>query len=365
MTMVCPQCKSSYEQQVECPVCQVRLTFPESRQPGRAGMKSRPADAWEQTPWGRLIGGILLAQGLYLGLVQVCLAIQHGYGQVFLDSGDSTLVSLVLRQVLQCVSLLLGGMLAGVGQRRGLMFGAVVGLWNSAIFFALQYLTGNGVPSVVLYAQPILQTAFGVLGGFVSSTIWKPPPALQLPNSGGSAVPLMARGLTQGRYQTIPLSWGRIAGGIALALGGTLWAGLVLDFALANAAVETTREQDWLVTWEISTLAIFVGAAFAGATTRCATSQGLVVGVGASTVLIGMMFGSGSRPWDPPTVMLLRSLHVGRELLSDPGFSAVLTAAWTIGLSVVAGWFGGQLFPPLCGPVRGRRRAYRQAALLE
>ncbi len=365
MAMVCPQCKTAYEQQVECPVCGVRLAFEETRQPGRNGLAGRRTEAWDQTPWGRLIGGILLAQGLYLGLVQACLAIQHGYGRVLLQDGDPTLGSLVLRQVLQCVSLLLGGMLAGVGQRRGLLFGALVGLWNSAIFFALQFVTGKGVPSVVFYAQPILQTAFGVVGGFISSTIWKPPPLLHLPGKQAASSGLLVPNRSRPREYAVPLTWGRIAAGIALALGGTLWANLVLDLVLTNTAVETTREQDWLVTWEISTLALFVGGALAGATTRNSTPQGMVVGAGVCTVLLGILFGTLSRPWDPPPMLLLRALHVGRELLSDPGFPAVFTTVWTLGLTTLGGWFGGQLFPPLYGPVRPRRQAQRQAAFLD
>jgi hypothetical protein len=361
MAMVCPQCNTSYEQQVDCPVCHVRLAYKESA-PARPGPAARSEEQWQQTPWGRLIGGILLAQGLYLGLVQACLAVQNVTGHVILQETDHSLASLVFRQSLQCVSLLLGGMLAGVGQRRGMLFGALVGLWNTVFFISFQYITGKAELSVVLYAQPILQTAFGTLGGFISCTIWKPPAQLRVPTAPQSP-PLLPRP-PRVAYRIVALSWGRIAVGLLIALGGTLWANLILQFVLANTVVETTREQDWLVTWEISALAILVGATVAGSNTKLSVRQGMVVGIVTSVVLVGVFLGGMSRRWDPPPMLVLKAMNLRRDLLADPGITAIVTLLFTLGISWAGGWFGGQLLPPLYGPPRRTRRTPHQPALL-
>src|SRR5262245_65755160 len=73
MAMVCPQCKTSFDQRLQCPHCDVRLIYHESA--GRAGnVPLVGAGAWQQTPWGRIFIGLLLAQGLYYGLRHLCVA---------------------------------------------------------------------------------------------------------------------------------------------------------------------------------------------------------------------------------------------------------------------------------------------------
>ena len=65
MAMVCPQCASSYEQRLQCPTCGVRLLY-DFRGPKPAAQAA--AVRWQQTPWGRILIGLVLAQGLYFGL---------------------------------------------------------------------------------------------------------------------------------------------------------------------------------------------------------------------------------------------------------------------------------------------------------
>jgi hypothetical protein len=349
MAMVCPRCKTAYEQQVECPVCHVRLAFQETRQPARGGLAAPHLEHWQHTPWGRLVGGILLAQGLYLGLVQGCLALQQARGYTLLEEGDTSLASLLLRQGLQCVSLLLGGMLAGVGQRRGIVFGALVGLWNSVFFLALQFFSQRTELNVVFYAQPILQTAFGAVGGLVSSMIWKPAPVLSLPGAGPAALPMINTPPTH--YRAVPIAWGRIIAGIALAVGGTLWANLILDLVLRHTPLETTKQQDWLVTWEISVLAILAGSALAGGNTQGSVRQGVGVGIGTCVILIGILFGGMAGRWEPPPMLVLRAVGL-RQLLDDPAIPIVFALGFTMLISLVGGWFGGQLFPPLIAAPR-------------
>ena len=87
----------------------------------------------------------------------------------------------------------------------------------------------------------------------------------------------------------------------------------------------STHLQAELVTWEISALAMIVGGALAGATTRNGSKQGICVGIGTASVLGGIR---------------LATLTYTPELL-------ILMVVSALSLSFVGGWFGGHLLPPV------------------
>src|SRR5262249_43033832 len=66
MSMVCPQCQQTHEQLLECPKCQVRLLYQAtSLQPSAAPRTEREEPSqWQQSPWAKMLVGLLLAQGL-------------------------------------------------------------------------------------------------------------------------------------------------------------------------------------------------------------------------------------------------------------------------------------------------------------
>src|ERR1700688_1040411 len=75
MAMVCPQCNRSFAQHLNCPECGGRLLF----QAHTRGVTSEEILAgnrsqWQQTPWGRMAVGLILAQGLAYGLQQLLTA---------------------------------------------------------------------------------------------------------------------------------------------------------------------------------------------------------------------------------------------------------------------------------------------------
>src|SRR5258706_16272444 len=111
MSMVCPRCQRTFEQQVLCRECGCRLQFQAQNLEGTP-MPATPthfSDHWQHTPWGKIVAGLLLAVGLSFGLQQLCTA-------GLLVGGDSsgaelwgTLWGLVLLQLLQGMALLVGG----------------------------------------------------------------------------------------------------------------------------------------------------------------------------------------------------------------------------------------------------------------
>jgi hypothetical protein len=291
---------------------------------------------WQQTPWGRILGGLVLSQGLYYGLRQLVTA-----GWLAGMAGSSinvwaTLYGLLLLQAIQAVGLLGAGLLVGAGFRQGALFGAVLGVWNGLLTVALQ---GNDLSEtyVTMLGQPILHTFLGGVGGFLGSRIWKPLPALDLPTlprapqSPQRPKPLhMAMPLFTG-----PIRWGRMLAGSALAVGGTIYARVILELVLdaseGNLSI-TSHLQAQLVTWEVTALAMLFGSAVAGAGTGNCLKQGLCVGLLTAGVLIG--FHMTFPHWSMNDI--------------------VLTAASAVSLGFAGAWFGSNLLPPII-----RLRRYR------
>src|SRR5205809_31564 len=120
MAMVCPKCQVSYKQRLQCPKCAVRLEYQAG---GRSFDSDRPGDrgGWQETPWGRIAVGLLLAQGLYYGLWHLGNAGMMVGNPELAGTFRTSLPGLIVVQSLQALGLLVGGALAGAGRQRGIM----------------------------------------------------------------------------------------------------------------------------------------------------------------------------------------------------------------------------------------------------
>jgi hypothetical protein len=345
MAMVCPQCNQSYDQQLQCPTCGVRLLYHAKIRPSvddTSGLDTH----WQHTPWGRIVVGVILAQGLAHGL-------QYPFTAGIQAAGDAaswaTPRHQILLQALQGFSLLVGGVLTGAGRRRGVFFGSVVGLVHGLIFLGIQQCNGAAVTEVMLYAVPVLHMAFGAAGGLVGSLIWRPLPIVRIPRSDADEKPERPR-LVRGGFTFLagPVAWVRVLTGSAFVVAGVLWAPWVLHFVLlaGNHILALTTApwrmsitpgtQSSLVTWEMAALVTFLGASFAGATTSNGFKQGLCVGLGAGACLAGLEMAKQTPDMDRALFLIV---------------SALL-------LCVGGGWFGGQLFPPIRARARRRMPSY-------
>src|SRR5262245_19476335 len=112
MAMLCPQCNQSFEQRLHCPQCGRRLVYQNA---APSNKPAAPFSGWQQTPWGRILIGLVLAQGLFFGLRQLFAAgLLASAGEEPADFW-ATLTGLMVLQGLQLVGLLIGGVLAGAG----------------------------------------------------------------------------------------------------------------------------------------------------------------------------------------------------------------------------------------------------------
>lgn len=337
--MLCPKCHGSFAQRLHCPNCGVRLHYRESRaRPDEA--LDGVAASWQQTPWGRLIVGLLLAQGLYYVLRHLCLAGVLVARERLADSVWATLTGVMVLQGLQAASVFAAGMLTAAGQRRGILLGALVGVWNAVFFILIPIWSGEVVTTINLFGEPVLHVAFGALGGLAGTVIWRPLPLVLLPTHARKPAPVVPVRKSASLFSG-PVAWARVLTGVTVAVGGVFWVDVIRDSVLEASEGKLridTHLQAELVTWEISALAMIAGGAFAGATTRNGMKQGFCVGIGTGAALFA--------------IRLANITHTPQLLL--------LTLVSALALGFVGGWFGGHLLPPVYGP---RRRRVSTAAL--
>ena len=339
MPLVCPQCNQLFEQNGVCPLCNVVLLYHapnlESTPPSSPSTMDDDSAQWQHTPWGKILVGLLLAQGLSFGL-------QHLLTAGFLATGDGTdvwrtLFGIVIHHGIFAVSLLIGGALAGAGQSRGIIYGALIGFVSGIITLLMQDHKTEEFSSLLVYAQPLIHLAIGAVGGGLGMLIWRPIPKLpELEGSTPTPVRLPALGFSLGEAFSGPVYLGRVCAGAFVIVMGVVWSKAIMEFLLraSNGSLTISSQlQAQLVSMEISALVALLGAAFAGATTRNGLKQGLCVGLGAAVVVLGIQIGS-------PRFVLE---------------STIFTLSGIILVSLVGGWFGAQLFPPIVAGKRRRR----------
>src|SRR5438874_2011268 len=91
----------------------------------RARRRGNGAAADAPTLWGRLLIGLILAQGLYYCGRQLCNAAFLAADEPDWSAG---LRGLAILQAWQAAGLLVGGAIAGAGQSRATLVGALLGL---------------------------------------------------------------------------------------------------------------------------------------------------------------------------------------------------------------------------------------------
>ncbi|MFO0925720.1 MAG: hypothetical protein U0736_01625 [Gemmataceae bacterium] len=316
MALVCPRCSNLYDMEGPCPRCGASFAVSDV-DPSPPSFGPR----WQQTVWGRVAIGLILAQGLFYALRHLLV------GALLATSSEETPdvhKYLFLLQSFQVTGVLLGGALAGGAQRSGVVLGMLVGVLNAVL--AVVFRQMGVAADLVGQTGPLLtQAIVGAIGGWIGMAIWAPVPRAAVPGAFTPKKPARkpSQPLFAGR-----VAWVRVALGTALAVAGTLSASYLFDklLDLGHGKLGTSDElQDLLITWEIKALAVLLGAAFAGATTTNGLKQGLVVGLAGSLILAALQ--------TPRPGAFLQLI--------------LFTCISTMSLSLAGGWFGGQLFPPV------------------
>ncbi len=359
MQRQCPRCKSPLGDDSQCAEC----GYTPGAKPAKRG-KARAGGShskWQQTSWGKIVIGLLLAIGIYYGLLQlasaVLLAAHDPQGrQDWLNSFNG----LILKQVLQAGSLLVGGMMAGAGQKRGILFGSIVGVYNAVIFLILEAVFLNDKLNrdllLALLVLVGLQIAFGTVGGYLGQLIWKPiqTVAVLSPHDSPSPADRFALPPKPPKPSQFagPVNWVRVIPGGVVAVSGTLFANTL--FRMLEAATESTPEtrfQAQFLTWEISVLAMLLGGGIAGSNSNNGMKQGIAVGVIASLILIFVIFFRGESSSTSTPLWIFKAMGLDQAVLLQRIIYTVLSV---MPLALAGGWFGSQLMPPIIVP-KGKR----------
>jgi hypothetical protein len=339
MAMVCPQCSTAYEQRWHCPLCGTRLLFHDARR-----ISERSLDRmmpWRQQPWGRIFIGLVLAQGLFYGMRHLLTAgLMAAQGREAVEQMWTTASGILLLQSVRMFSLLAGAILAGASHRHAAILGAMVGAWNGVFSVLLLPGPAQTLTPIALLGQPLLQAAIGSVGGWLGAAVWKPLPD---PTTADTPVPRKRAALRRDMsFFAGPVAWVRVSVGVVLAVAGTLTATLFFEkiLDLSHGALATADEaQDRLITMEMKALALLLGGALAGATTRNGVKQGFCVGLASTIIFIGI------------------EMNYIESWLQMAGYTALAVFSF----SLVGGWFGSQLFPPVIP--RRRQRGLGDASI--
>jgi hypothetical protein len=236
----------------------------------------------------------------------------------------------VAGQLLQVLALIAGCLLAGAADKNGWLYGAIAGVWNGILSATLQGAQGEAVTAVSLYGEPMLHTAFGAFGGLLGTWLWKPLPLLREVRQVQQPAPLTPprRERPEVTFQG-PVRWFRILLGCAIAVAGVVWTQTILAIVLVASGGQLSLRSDWqqrLTSLEVAGLAIFLGAAFAGANTWNGRAQGAWTGLITASALVGIRMGN----------------HPAESVLN-----LALIVGGTLALSFLGGSFGSRLLPPM------------------
>jgi hypothetical protein len=336
--MFCTHCKTLHETRQQCPTCGERLISRE----GWKGSSSKVTQdrGWRQTTWGRILIGILLAQGLLFGAHRLLSGLVLGFLPEGQSAGELPQVVL-LYQGVQILTLLIACVLAAGGQRQGFFIGMAIGAFHGTLAVLLQPTLDTNTSAISMVGLPLIQGVFGAVGGWVGCTFWKPVPMAHFPTA------LLPARTPKRPPHTVPvlsgkIPWFRALLGVSVAVAGALSAAPLFDRLMDLFGGRLTlvySTQDLIVIWEIRILAFLTGGALAGVNSFNGIKQGLVVAVGTATILLGMQIST------PGAIDLITLLMI------TPAFA----------LSLVGSWFGSQLLPPV---VRlPRRREFGAASL--
>jgi hypothetical protein len=295
---------------------------------------------WLRANLGRAVMGVALTMGWFYCLNQLLVAAVLFFGESR-DAMERDLYLIVLQQILQLIAGVIGAVVVGAGNQTALLYGAGVGAANGLIFMVTQSANPAMQTTVInYYSQPLLHTAIGAFGSLLGAWLWPPlptlTPLLQETPSGESPLELHRRKklVFGSRFSELSwrVHWFRVVIGTAVAVAGVMSANYLLHMVMIQ--IPKIREnltlvsQQRLFTTEIAGLAIFVGAALAGANTFNGAIQGLCVGFLSASMIVGYQL-------------------AGTDDFFAKDMNPIVQVAGILGLSIAAGWIAGVILPPL------------------
>jgi len=310
---------------------------------GQSAVSAEPLTdpAVTKTVGTRIVAGLIFAQGLYYGLLQMWTAAT--LAGVVPEEIIAT-VGPFLAPGLQVLGVLIGGLVAGAGNPRGTIAGAAIGVVNAIAFALPALLVAKRSPDFLLLTSWLPLAVFGGAGGLLARQIF--PSLFDLPD------PIAAKAEKDAKAKKPseplqPMAWFRMLAGAALAVGCTVWAGPIRDWFIYYAAgtfILESRLQAQFVAWIISALAMIVGGAFAGATSSGGLKHGFLVGLLASAGIF-VVHHQIVKEALPAEQFFANLFGLPDSGIPEAAQTVVFLLTNTLVLGTLSGWFGGALLP--------------------
>jgi hypothetical protein len=339
MARVCPRCGATAARGFLCPTCGIKTIETDSSATLTPAAIERPTFA------GGLFIGLLVSQALYYAARNLATAYLLGTRGAAEEAAfwhDAN--GQILAQMMQGVTLFIGGMLAGAGHSQSVAAGAALGVANSVLLSMMLVLLKHNPTEMMLYAQPVVHAVIGAAGGFFGHRVWQPVPQLAplRPSRKGEETLSVRLPEVDELPDFEPLPWIRILLGAIVAVGGTMWARTILNFALFGSGTQELVQSQF-ITLALTVVFQLIGGGIAGSNTRNGFQYGFWVGMltaGAIVVLIS----SAGMPL--PTNEALGTIF-GLELPHGSPPAVVFQAGQALLLGIVGGWLGGLILPRL------------------
>lgn len=338
MNLYCPSCQSAFPGTDLCPRCGVRLLTPAEAFTIMPDREFEAPDTIRATLITRLVVGLTVGAGLYLGL--------HEWATATGTPSEATVENEAGVWVgfgMQVVAVVVGGLLAGAGRPLGLFTGLFVGLGIAALS-VVPAVRGEGIDGLGggLAAGVV---ALGAAAGFVGAKVWPATSEVVDPIGRGSGSSLAHLAESEDRARTNrQTDWLRIVVAVTIALiglggSGSIRAGIrsTTNGAIHMGGPGASPMSDL----GVASLFVLTAAVVAGANTRSGPRHGLILGAAVGLIAIAM-----STQRIPSAVVGLLKLFEIHPDISNPNALLAVMATFLI-VCGVTGWFGGQLLPPL------------------
>ncbi len=349
MKRFCPACNQIFSGQMLCPNCGVQLSVTETTDSGSSSVFPKAIELPSSQPHllYRFILGLLLAQGFYYSTYELVKAYWMWKG----SPGITQETGWFVLNGLQLGALLIGGIVVGSGQKRGMLAGLALGVVNVILIWFMDQRSHDAEGVIVIFMNGMYHLMAGAIGGLIGRAIWQPVlplPKYDNPNRSGGSHREIENIVAETK---IPLNWSRILAGAVMTFVATVWAESIRTYLVKriHGSQTGTPMQSFFVTWEIACLLILIGAGFAGAHSRRGVVHGFLVGILASLALIGLQMS-----WDMSSFSSLAFLKNQFNLpLDNHGFNVVsclFTVGHTMLISILGGWLGSRMLTPLRSP---------------
>lgn len=357
MQRFCPHCQATVERSFLCPTCGRQLIeanpdlAPQSTGITCCRVTDRPTFA------GSVLVGLLVAQCLYYAVRNLATAyLIAACGSAGEADFWQNLAGLVTEQVLQSLALVAGGFIAGAGHHQSVAAGAALGVANSVLLSGMLVVLRRTPNELILYGQPVLHAFVGAISGFIGQRIWQPVPDLA-PIARVSRMGEELLSIVLPEFEEIPevepLPWGRILLGSVVAMGGTMWARLILAFVLSGGEAHELLQSQF-ITWEITVVAQLLGGGIAGSNTRRGFHYGFWVGILAAAMMLLLLSTTEMRL---ATHEVLASI-LGLAISEGSPTAVMFQAGQALMLGLLGGWLGSLILPRI---TRKKRRSRAEA----